>query len=121
MLLICSKLSTLWGSFELQNHRLAKTMIIQYCGSSLRLQNEQFFADCSGSFDRLPMYYMNFHGACNIQRVTATMASAVMVHRICEFDSLFGFGRQPLRIKRHLKACYYRQPSIYDGNGLRMH
>jgi twinkle protein len=54
-------LKTLWGSFEIQNHRLAKTMMTQYSGMNL-YKNISLFEYISREFSKLPIYFMNFHG-----------------------------------------------------------
>ncbi|CAF4930261.1 unnamed protein product, partial [Rotaria sp. Silwood1] len=61
-------LSTLFGSFEIQTHRLAKVMLTQYSGLNLSKHMDVFdkFAD---QFARLPMFFMTFHGQESIDKV----------------------------------------------------
>ena len=60
--------NTLWGSFEIRNARLARTMLQQMVGVSLdeNLQNFDLYAD---TFEKLPIYFMTFHGQQNIKVV----------------------------------------------------
>lgn len=60
--------NTLWGSFEIRNARLARTMLQQMVGVPLdeNLQNFNTFAD---NFEKLPIYFMTFHGQQNIKVV----------------------------------------------------
>jgi len=53
--------STLWGSFEIRNTRLATTLLRQYVGYPLddRLKEFDHWAT---EFERLPLYFMTFHG-----------------------------------------------------------
>jgi len=73
--------NTLWGSFEIRNVRLVKMMMCQYSGLNLEKQVEQFqyWAD---SFEMLPMYFMCFYGAQNIETVIETMTHAAYVYDI---------------------------------------
>ncbi|CAF1480837.1 unnamed protein product [Rotaria sp. Silwood1] len=74
-------LSTLFGSFEIQTHRLAKVMLTQYSGLNLSKHMDVFdkFAD---QFARLPMFFMTFHGQESIDKVINTMGNAVAIHNI---------------------------------------
>lgn len=60
--------NTLWGSFEIRNARLAKTMLQQMVGKPLDENLDQFdlYAD---NFEKLPLYFMTFHGQQNIKVV----------------------------------------------------
>lgn len=60
--------NTLWGSFEIRNARLAKTMLQQMAGLPLdeNLEKYDSFAD---AFEKLPIYFMTFHGEQNIKVV----------------------------------------------------
>ncbi|CAF1196675.1 unnamed protein product [Rotaria sordida] len=73
--------STLFGSFEIQTHRLAKVMLTQYSGLNLSKHMDVFdkFAD---QFARLPMFFMTFHGQESIDKVINTMGNAVAIHNI---------------------------------------
>ncbi len=61
-------LKTLWGSFEIQNHRLAKTMLTQYAGMNL-YRNVELFEFVSNEFAKLPIYFMSFHGEQSMNNV----------------------------------------------------
>lgn len=73
--------NTLWGSFEIRNVRLVKMMLCQYSGLNLENKVEQFqyWAD---KFEMLPMYFMCFYGAQNINTVIETMSHAAYVYDI---------------------------------------
>lgn len=73
--------NTLWGSFEIRNVRLVKMMMCQYSGLNLERNVEQFhyWAD---KFEMLPMYFMCFYGAQNINTVIETMSHAAYVYDI---------------------------------------
>jgi len=73
--------NTLWGSFEIRNVRLVKMMLCQYSGLNLEKNVEQFqyWAD---KFEMLPMYFMCFYGAQNINTVIDTMSHAAYVYDI---------------------------------------
>ncbi|CAF0886846.1 unnamed protein product [Didymodactylos carnosus] len=73
--------STLFGSFEIQAHRLAKIMLTQYSGLNLS-KNLHVFEQYANLFEQLPMYFMTFHGQENIDKVIETMANAVTIHNI---------------------------------------
>jgi len=66
---LCSQnVRTLWGSFELPNVRLVKLMLQQMVGKPLE-KNAQTFEEAAQLFDRLPMFFLNFHGQQNIATV----------------------------------------------------
>ncbi|CAF4241356.1 unnamed protein product, partial [Adineta steineri] len=79
---LCTQgVSTLFGSFEIQTHRLAKVMLTQY--SSLNLtKNMHVFDKFADQFTRLPMFFMTFHGQESIDKVINTMGNAVAIHNI---------------------------------------
>lgn len=62
--------NTLWGSFEINNVRLAKIMLTQFAMQRLEENLEQydFWAD---KFEELPLYFMTFHGQQNIKWVSS--------------------------------------------------
>jgi twinkle protein len=53
--------NTLWGSFEIRNTRLAKTMMTQLAGVNLEANLSRFdeFAD---KMEQLPLHFLDFHG-----------------------------------------------------------
>ncbi|UJR09003.1 hypothetical protein I4U23_013253 [Adineta vaga] len=73
--------STLFGSFEIQTHRLAKVMLTQYSGLNLT-KNLHVFDKFADQFARLPMFFMTFHGQESIDKVINTMGNAVAIHNI---------------------------------------
>ncbi|CAF3376029.1 unnamed protein product [Rotaria socialis] len=74
-------LSTLFGSFEIQTHRLAKVMLTQYSGLNLS-KNMDVFDKFAEQFARIPMFFMTFHGQESIDKVINTMGNAVAIHNI---------------------------------------
>ena len=73
--------NTLWGSFEVRNVRLAKMQLKQFSEINLEEHIEQFdkWAD---KFSKLPMYYLTFHGAEEVDKVLDAMGYAVYVYDI---------------------------------------
>lgn len=73
--------TTLWGSFEIRNVRLAKAMLRQFSGLNLERQMKQFnyWAD---KFQQLPLYFMGFYGPVDITTVIETMSHATYVYDI---------------------------------------
>lgn len=63
-----SQVNTLWGSFEIPNHRLARTLLTQLAGLPLQQHMDRFdqFAD---KLERLPVYFMKFHGEHSVEKV----------------------------------------------------
>lgn len=60
--------NTLWGSFEIRNARLAKTMLQQMAGVPLD-EHLSRFDEFAGEFEKLPIYFMTFYGQQSIQVV----------------------------------------------------
>jgi twinkle protein len=60
--------NTLWGSFEIRNARLARTMLQQMAEVSLE-ENLDKFNSYADAFNKLPIYFMTFHGQQNIKVV----------------------------------------------------
>lgn len=61
-------INTLWGSFEIRNARLIKTMLQQMAEVSLE-ENLDKFNTYADAFNKLPIYFMTFHGQQNIKVV----------------------------------------------------
>ena len=59
---------TLWGSFEIRNVRLAKMMLQQFSGLMLE-SDPQLFDVVADEFEKLPMYFLAFHGQQNVTSV----------------------------------------------------
>lgn len=73
--------STLWGSFELNNVRLAKKLLTQYAQKNLEdnIGEFQIYAD---RFAALPLHFMRFHGSTDLEHVLDAMEYAVYVHDV---------------------------------------
>lgn len=73
--------STLWGSFELNNVRLAKKLLTQYAQKDLEANIGEFqlYAD---RFAALPLHFMRFHGSTDLEHVLDAMEYAVYVHDV---------------------------------------
>lgn len=73
--------STLWGSFEIRNTRLASTLLRQMAGHPLdrSVTDFDYWAD---AFEKLPMFFMTFHGQQSIKNVMDTIEHAQYVHDI---------------------------------------
>ncbi|KAJ0181316.1 hypothetical protein K1T71_003401 [Dendrolimus kikuchii] len=73
--------NTLWGSFEIRNSRLARTMLQQFAGVPLE-QNLQEFHKYADEFQKLPIYYLAFHGQQPIKVVMEAVEHARYMHDI---------------------------------------
>jgi len=62
------QVNTLWGSFEIRNVRLAKTMLTQFAEKNLE-KNIEEYKDWADKFQQLPLYFMTFHGQQTVQDV----------------------------------------------------
>jgi twinkle protein len=60
--------NTLWGSFEVKNIRLAKMQLKQFSGVNLE-DNLDMFDSWADKFQRLPMYYLTFHGSQEVRAI----------------------------------------------------
>ncbi|KAF3704177.1 Twinkle protein, mitochondrial [Channa argus] len=94
--------NTLWGSFEINNVRLAKIMLTQFAMQRLEENLEQYdyWAD---NFEELPLYFMTFHGQQNIKTVLDTMQHAVYLYDINHviIDNLqFMMGQENLSVDK---------------------
>ncbi|XP_068439548.1 twinkle mtDNA helicase [Clinocottus analis] len=94
--------NTLWGSFEINNVRLAKIMLTQFAMQRLEdnLEQYDFWAD---KFEELPLYFMTFHGQQNIKAVLDTMLHAVYLYDINHvvIDNLqFMMGQENLAVDK---------------------
>ncbi|CAG8601282.1 8245_t:CDS:2 [Ambispora leptoticha] len=69
-----SGVSTLWGSFEIPNVRLAKKMLQQFAGHELT--PEEFF-QTTEKFQQLPMYFLKFFGSTDLTTVVDAMNHAI--------------------------------------------
>ncbi|CAH1972779.1 unnamed protein product [Acanthoscelides obtectus] len=73
--------NTLWGSFEIRNARLAKTMLQQKAGFPLD-ENLHLFDQLADEFEKLPIYFMTFHGQQTIKVVMEAVEHATYVYDI---------------------------------------
>lgn len=55
------QLPTLWGSFEIRNQRLAKIMLQQFAKEPVH-HNLDLFDNLANQFEKLPLYFLTFHG-----------------------------------------------------------
>ncbi|XP_064419029.1 twinkle protein, mitochondrial isoform X2 [Latimeria chalumnae] len=79
---LCTQgVNTLWGSFEINNVRLAKIMLMQFAMQQLAESLEQY-DEWADRFEELPLYFMTFHGQQNIKTVIDTMQHAVYMYDI---------------------------------------
>lgn len=62
------QVSTLWGSFEIRNQRLASTMLQQFSMEPFEdCQNK--FNEFANQFEKLPLYFLKFHGQQSVEIV----------------------------------------------------
>ncbi|XP_046410107.1 mitochondrial DNA helicase isoform X1 [Neodiprion virginianus] len=73
--------NTLWGSFEIRNARLARTMLQQMAGMPLDV-NLDLFDTYADEFEKLPIYFMTFHGQQSVKVVMEAVEHATYVHDI---------------------------------------
>lgn len=73
--------NTLWGSFEIPNHRLARTLLTQLAGIPLQ-QNLDRFDEFADRLEKLPMYFMKFHGQHSLEKVMKVLVHAQYVYDI---------------------------------------
>ncbi|KAG5308048.1 PEO1 protein, partial [Acromyrmex insinuator] len=73
--------NTLWGSFEIRNVRLVRTMLQQMAEVPLE-DNLDKFNTYADAFNKLPIYFMTFHGQQNIKVVMDAVMHATYVHDI---------------------------------------
>lgn len=73
--------NTLWGSFEIRNARLAKTMLQQLAGIPLD-ENLHLFDHWADQLEKLPIYFMTFHGQQSIKVVMEAIEHATYIHDI---------------------------------------
>ncbi len=67
---------TLWGSFEIKNHRLVHKMLQQsYKYGHLHLIDDDKLEQVATDFEALPLQFMNFHGSTAIDEVLSHLIS----------------------------------------------
>uniref|UniRef100_A0A182PD96 DNA 5'-3' helicase n=1 Tax=Anopheles epiroticus TaxID=199890 RepID=A0A182PD96_9DIPT len=109
--LVQQGVSTLWGSFEIRNTRLAVTLLRQMVGRPLD-ENLSEFEQWADAFERLPIYFMTFHGQQPIKIVMEAIEHAQYVHDIQHviIDNL-QFMMGVLDEAKHLDR-YWKQDAI---------
>jgi len=70
--------NTLWGSFELDNVKLAKKMLTQFAAKNLE-ENIHEFNFIADKFSELPLYFMRFFGSTGIDEILDAMEYAAYV------------------------------------------
>lgn len=73
--------STLWGSFEIRNTRLASTLLRQYVGYPLNNKLNEFDY-WTNEIQKFPIYFMTFHGQQNLKIVMEAIDHAQYVYDI---------------------------------------
>eukprot|EP01035_Chromulina_nebulosa_P018279 gene18279-23956_t len=73
---------TLWGSFEIKNHRLLLKLLNQYYGNDISSLSDDMLLQLFSDFEQLPLKFMNFHGGSDIDQIIDVMDSAVYSHDI---------------------------------------
>ncbi|BET00002.1 chromosome 10 open reading frame 2 [Nesidiocoris tenuis] len=79
--LAMQKVTTLWGSFEIRNQRLARTMLQQMACAPLQHHRDKF-DEWADRFTLLPIYFMTFHGQQQLETVLDTVRHAAYVHDV---------------------------------------
>ncbi|NP_001084540.1 uncharacterized protein LOC414487 [Xenopus laevis] len=101
-------INTLWGSFELNNVRLAKIMLTQFALQRLEEQLDKY-DEWADKFEDLPLCFMTFHGQQNIKAVMDTMQHAVYMYDITHviIDNLqFMMGQENIYSDRFAAQDY---------------
>ncbi len=76
---------TLWGSFEIRNPRLARTMMMQHAASLgilLSPDRPEHFDLVADHFQNLPFHFLRFYGSSPVAEVIDAMDYAVYVHDV---------------------------------------
>lgn len=103
--------TTLWGSFEIRNTRLAATLLRQLAGHPFDERLGEFDR-WANEFERLPMFFMTFHGQQTIKVVMETIEHAQYVHDvqhviIDNVQFMMGTADEPKHVDR-----FWRQDAI---------
>lgn len=69
----CQGVNVLWGSFEVNNVRLLRKMLLQYNGAPLPIGHTADLNTIADRFQELPMSFLKFHGSTNIDEVNGDM------------------------------------------------
>ena len=73
---------TLWGSFEVKNSALAIKMLKQKARDAGGLPRDAALEALCDDFERLPLHFMRFHAATNVDDVVDAMEFAAYVHDV---------------------------------------
>lgn len=98
---------TLWGSFEIKYDYLAEIMLTQFLRKPLAsLSKEEYEADAA-DFSKLPLYFINFHGQTEIEKVLESAKHSVLA-----------YGVQHLIIDnlQFVLGLYFGRPQLYGAN-----
>ncbi|KAJ2856020.1 hypothetical protein J3B02_001843 [Coemansia erecta] len=76
-----SGVSTLWGSFEIPNVRLATRMLSQFARRDIAGSPHEIDF-WSRKFENLPLYFLKFHGSTKPETVLETMRHAVYAYDV---------------------------------------
>jgi len=69
---------TLWGSFEVKNHILLLKMLKQFSKTqSIDTLSSPILTQLMDDFESLPLQFMNYHGATNVDELIETIEYAV--------------------------------------------
>lgn len=112
-------MNTLWGSFEIRNARLARTMLQQHAGVQLD-EHLGRFAEFADAFEQLPIYFMTFHGQQPVRVVMDAIEHAVYVHDIAHViidnvQFMLGVGGTDLAMMSATASSndrFYRQDQV---------
>lgn len=75
--------NTLWGSFEIRNPRLARTLLKQYApilGITLNESAPESFDYVADKFEQLPFHFLKFYGSSPVQEILEAMEYSTYVH-----------------------------------------
>jgi twinkle protein len=73
--------NTLWGSFELNNIRMAKVMLSQFAAVGPEALWERF-DEHADRFEQLPLYFLRFFGSSDVDQVIHAMEYAAYVYDV---------------------------------------
>lgn len=71
--------NTLWGSFEIMNPKLIKTMMIQISPIAINRAN---FDQIGIGFSKLKMYFMDYFASSRVEDVISTMEESFLAYNI---------------------------------------
>eukprot|EP00340_Litonotus_pictus_P011223 CAMPEP_0170536638 /NCGR_PEP_ID=MMETSP0209-20121228/102259_1 /TAXON_ID=665100 ORGANISM="Litonotus pictus, Strain P1" /NCGR_SAMPLE_ID=MMETSP0209 /ASSEMBLY_ACC=CAM_ASM_000301 /LENGTH=999 /DNA_ID=CAMNT_0010838021 /DNA_START=326 /DNA_END=3325 /DNA_ORIENTATION=+ len=71
------RIPTLWGSFEIKNEKLASMFLMQLAKKDLRQTSIPEIEYYSDQFEKLPLYFLKFHGSQIIDEIMNSLQFAV--------------------------------------------